>query len=204
MHPFVAYINLSSLPALRTSKFHPIHLSKKLIFTKTKQNNIKTYLLTNIQRHNFFGTGKLGRRNFTSIRSSDIINLHTKPPNHKKETLTTPKKNPKSTRKTKQNQAHTNSYITLLYWTKHLKSTDQAVKSKTRTWIATSPPRTIKASTMSMLGTTVTIQIAYKIANGKISKRHGHFFFLIKSTLSTTFPPTLNLNTIANQDRIKP
>jgi len=55
-----------------------------------------------------------------------------------------------------------------------------------------------------MLGTTVTIQIAYKIANGKTSKRHGHFFFLIKSTLSTTFPPTLNLNTIANQDRIKP
>lgn len=101
MHPFVPYINLSSLPALRTSKFHPIHLLKELIFTKTKQNNTKTYLLTNIQRHNFFGTGKLGRRNFTSIRSSDIINLHTKPPNHKKETLTTPKKKPKIHKKNK-------------------------------------------------------------------------------------------------------
>jgi len=71
-----------------------------------------------------------------------------------------------------------------------LKSTDQAVKRQTRIWREASAPKTIHASTKSRLGRMTEIHAPYKIAKGKTSKRHGNCFFLSRSTLSTTLPPT--------------
>lgn len=86
------------------------------------------------------------------------------------------------------------SSVTLLNWTKHLKSTDHAVKSKTKMWEAARPQNAIAASVKSMLGRIVVNHTAYRIANGQTSKRQAQCFFLRKSTFSTTFPPTRKLD----------